>query len=157
MTFYVDAGTLVVCNAEVRADSFVDIDTICLTKVGELRFEEDQINFVTSEQAASQTYEGNGNLTTETDGMDTDRMITIAQDYVISNLMGYDGEVIDIENPTIEIIDELPGYYHHISDISDKEGGYYKVTFTTNLDDLLGPIGVYMDNAGNVIGSDYRE
>ena len=54
MTFYVDAGTLVVCNAEVRADSFVDIDTICLTKVGELRFEEDQINFVTSEQAASQ-------------------------------------------------------------------------------------------------------
>lgn len=157
MTFYVDAGTLVVCNAEVRADSFVDIDTICLTKVGELRFEEDQINFVTSEQAASQTYEGNGNLTTETDGMDTDRMITIAQDYVISNLMGYDGEVIDIENPTTEIIDELPGYYHHISDISDKEGGYYKVTFTTNLDDLLGPIGVYMDNAGNVIGSDYRE
>ena len=157
MTFYVDAGTLVVCNAEVRADSFVDIDTICLTKVGELRFEEDQINFVTSEQAASQTYEGNGNLTTETDGMDTDRMITIAQDYVISNLMGYDGEVIDIENPTIEIIDELPGDYHHISDISDKEGGYYKVTFTTNLDDLLGPIGVYMDNAGNVIGSDYRE
>lgn len=94
---------------------------------------------------------------TETDGMDTDRMITIAQDYVISNLMGYDGEVIDIENPTIEIIDELPRYYHHISDISDKEGGYYKVTFTTNLDDLLGPIGVYMDNAGNVIGSDYRE
>ena len=71
--------------------------------------------------------------------------------------MGYDGEVIDIENPTIEIIDELPGYYHHISDVSDKEGGYYKVTFTTNLDDLLGPIGVYMDNAGNVIGSDYRE
>ncbi len=157
MTFYVDAGTLVVCNAEVRADSFVDIDTICLTKVGELRFEEDQIKFVASEQAASQTYEGNGNLTTETDGMDTDRMITIAQDYVISNLMGYDGEVIDIENPTIEIIDELPRYYHHISDISDKEGGYYKVTFTTNLDDLLGPIGVYMDNAGNVIGSDYRE
>ena len=60
-------------------------------------------------------------------------------------------------HPTIEIIDELPGDYHHISDISDKEGGYYKVTFTTNLDDLLGPIGVYMDNAGNVIGSDYRE
>jgi len=112
---------------------------------------------IVKNENASQTYEGNGNLTTETDGMDTDRMITIAQDYVISNLMGYDGAVIDIENPTIEIIDELPGYYHHISDISDKEGGYYKVTFTTNLDDLLGPIGVYMDNAGNVIGSDYRE
>ena len=76
---------------------------------------------IVKNENASQTYEGNGNLTTETDGMDTDRMITIAQDYVISNLMGYDGEVIDIENPTIEIIDELPGYYHHISDISDKE------------------------------------
>ena len=50
MTFYVDAGTLVVCNAEVRADSFVDIDTICLTKVGELRFEDDQIRLVVKNQ-----------------------------------------------------------------------------------------------------------
>jgi hypothetical protein len=43
MSFYVDFGTLMVCNAEVRAESFVDLKTINLIKVGELRFEDDQI------------------------------------------------------------------------------------------------------------------
>ena len=43
MSFYVDFGTLMVCNAEVRAESLVDLKTINLIKVGELRFEDDQI------------------------------------------------------------------------------------------------------------------
>ena len=50
MSFYVDFGTLMVCNAEVRAESFVDLKTINLIKVGELRFEDDQIRLVVENQ-----------------------------------------------------------------------------------------------------------
>ena len=50
MSFYVDFGTLMVCNAEVRAESFVDLKTINLIKVGELRFEDDQIRLIVKNQ-----------------------------------------------------------------------------------------------------------
>lgn len=88
--------------------------------------------------------------------MDIDQIVNIAQDYVASNLAGHDGQVIDIENPTIEKIYVLPDFYYHLLEVSTL-GEYYKVTFTTNLDDVLGPIGVYVDYAGIIIGLDYRE
>ena len=88
--------------------------------------------------------------------MDIDQIVNIAQDYVASNLAGHDGQIIDIENPTIEKIYVLPDFYYHLLEVSTL-GEYYKVTFTTNLDDVLGPIGVYVDYAGNIIGLDYRE
>ena len=88
--------------------------------------------------------------------MDIDQIVNIAQDYVASNLAGHDGQVIDIENPAIEKIYVLPDFYYHLLEVSTL-GEYYKVTFTTNLDDVLGPIGVYVDYAGNIIGLDYRE
>ena len=50
MSFYVDFGTLMICNAEVRAESFVNLKTINQITVGEMRFEDDQIRLVVKNQ-----------------------------------------------------------------------------------------------------------
>ena len=50
MSFYVDFGTLMICNAEVRVESFVDMKTINLITVGELRFEDGRIRLIVNNQ-----------------------------------------------------------------------------------------------------------
>ena len=59
--------------------------------------------------------------------------------------------------PMVENIEVLPEFYYQISEPGNDQGIYNRVTFTTDLDDLLGPIRIYIDNIGTVIGLDYRE
>ena len=85
------------------------------------------------------------------------QVIKIAQEYINSESMSHDGHIVNFNDPIVENIAVLPEFYFKISEPGNDQGIYYKVTFTTDLDNMLGPIGIYIDNIGTVIGLDYRE
>lgn len=65
--------------------------------------------------------------------------------------------IIDPENPEIKEISALPESYWQITDDYDTNGSFYEVTYRTIADEILGPIVVYMDKEGTIIGLAYRE
>ena len=85
------------------------------------------------------------------------QVIKIAQEFIGSGNMSHDGQILNFDAPIVENIEVLPEFYYQISEPGNNQGIYYRVTFTTDLDDLLGPIRIYIDNIGTVIGLDYRE
>ncbi|MGN0361910.1 MAG: hypothetical protein ACI4ET_03635 [Bilifractor sp.] len=58
--------------------------------------------------------------------------------------------------PEVTTVEELPEDYWKISDV-EGTGPYYKITFTTTDDAILGPIVYYVNQEGYVVGSDYRD
>lgn len=65
--------------------------------------------------------------------------------------------IIDQENPEVKEISELPESFWQITDDYDSGNSFYEVTYRTTADEILGPIVVYMDKAGTIIGLAYRE
>ncbi len=68
--------------------------------------------------------------------------------------------IINLENPKIEevVLKDGASIYLFDESIDFKGKSFYKITYNTELDGLLGPITFYVDKmSGIVIGADYRE
>lgn len=65
--------------------------------------------------------------------------------------------IIDPDDPEVREISALPESYWQIMDEYDDSGSFYEVTYRTTADEILGPIVVYMDKTGTIIGLAYRE
>ena len=68
--------------------------------------------------------------------------------------------IINLENPKIEevVLKGDTSIYLFDESIDFKGKSFYKITYNTELDGLLGPITLYVDKmSGIVIGADYRE
>ena len=82
--------------------------------------------------------------------------ITVCQNYLSENNSEAVKTIIDWDNPAVETIKELPNNYHKISDTANSDN-YYEVTFTTTEDGILGPITLFLDKTGKIIGQGIRE
>lgn len=65
--------------------------------------------------------------------------------------------IIDPENPEFKEISALPKSFWQITNDYEDGGSFYELTYRTTEDEILGPIVVYMDKTGTIIGLAYRE
>lgn len=134
---YVGDYVYILCGNKFVA---ADIETMEIT---------DEINFgdvdITAEKRMEQ----------DPEYMGKDFYMEKAWEYV-SMLESVDS-IIDPENPEVKEISALPESYWQITDDYDTDGSFYEVTYRTTEDEILGPIVVYMDKTGTIIGLAYRE
>ena len=65
--------------------------------------------------------------------------------------------IIDPENPEIRELSVLLESFWQLTEEYDSSGSFFEVTYRTTSDGILGPIVVYMDKTGTIIGMAYRE
>ncbi len=82
--------------------------------------------------------------------------VTVCQNYLSENNSEAVKTITDWDNPAVETIKELPNDYHKTADVTNSDN-YYEVTFTTTEDGVLGPIILFLDEEGNIIGQGIRE
>ncbi len=82
--------------------------------------------------------------------------ITVCQNYLSKNDSEAVKTITDWDNPTVTSIKKLPDNYHKISETAESDN-YYEVAFKTTEDGVLGPITLFLDNTGKIIGQGIRE
>ena len=86
-------------------------------------------------------------------------IILLCQDYLYRNCSKADiSTITNMGAPIVDLIDQLPdrGRYAAVSE-EPGSGPYYKVTFTTTKDGLLGPVVFLVNQEKEIFGIYYRE
>jgi len=80
----------------------------------------------------------------------------ICRQYLESNCSEDIKTIIDIDNPNIEKIDRIPDISYVDAEAAEFDF-CYSCTYETTQDPILGPITIYVDTSGTIIGVAYRE
>ena len=92
----------------------------------------------------------------EADDIILEELKTISQEYLSGGDAGHISTITNWDDPIITIIDSTPPYFIKVSD-GDLSGLVYQVEYNTTQDGVLGPIILYMDPDGTIIGVSPRE
>lgn len=87
-----------------------------------------------------------------------EKAVVISKTYIINDDKS---KIINYNNPIVEIVNFSDGKSYNVyfeSSKKDLKGlSVYKITYTTELDALLGPINIYIDSySGKIYGFDLR-
>lgn len=90
------------------------------------------------------------------DKISPEELKALSQEYLSGGTAGEVSTITNWDDPIITIIDKLPDTYMVITEVDDSNL-VYQVEYNTTQDGVLGPIVLYMDSDGNILGLAYRE
>ncbi len=94
--------------------------------------------------------------TDQIDESSLDKLLEISQTFIEEKRPNIAPTITDYDHPTINKVDEIPPYLATLEKKSNSDY-FFVVTYYTNVDGLLGPETLYVDQFGVVVAEGIKE